>query len=77
MDQEGTNLHRFQAMPQYTMNSINASVRQLAMAYEEYKKHPCLINQSILMDCLDNFVGHFDCLEQLMDADIFNIRPDE
>ena len=70
MDQEGTNLHRFQAMSQYTTNSINASARQLAMAFEEYKKHPCLINQSTLIDCLDS-------LEQLMKADIFNIRPDE
>lgn len=77
MDQEGTNLYRFQAMSQYTMNSINASARQLAMAFEEYKKHPCLINHSTLMDCLDNFVGHFDCLEQLKKADIFNIRPEE
>ena len=51
---------------------INTLAQQLVIAYDEYKKHPCLINQSKLMTCLDDFVEHFDCLEDFMRADIVN-----
>ena len=56
------------------MNPINASAQQLAQAFDEYKKHPCLVNQSTLMDCLDNFVNDFDRLEGSMRADFFGLK---
>jgi len=51
---------------------INNLAKQLSQAYASYKKHPCLKNQSTLMDRLDEFVSHFESLEDLMRADVIN-----
>ena len=51
---------------------INNSAKQLSQAYATYKKHPCLENQSTLMDCLEEFASHFESLEDLMRADVIN-----
>ena len=51
-------------------DSIHVSAAKLFLAYVDYKKHPCLQNHSALMDCLDEFVGNFESLEELMNADI-------
>jgi len=59
------------------MNPIDTSARHLSLAYDEYKKHPCMANQSLLMDCLDAFVCHFNNLEDLMRADIFSNQLEE
>ena len=59
------------------MDPVNASARSLSLAYDEYKKHPCMANQSLLMDCLDAFVRHFNSLEELMRADIFSNQLEE
>ena len=59
------------------MNPINTSARHLSLAYDVYKKHPCMANQSLLMDCLDAFVRHFNSLEELMSADIFSNQLEE
>ena len=53
-------------------NQIIMLSQQLALAYDSYKKHPCLIDQSKLLTCLDNFVDHFDCFEDFVRADIAN-----
>ena len=59
------------------MNLINISARHLSLAYDEYKKHPCMANKLLLMDCLDAFVRHFNSLEELMSADIFSHQLEE
>ena len=64
-------------MSHYTTNPINALARQVALAFDEYKKHPSLMNQSTLMDCLDDFIAHFNSLEELINTDIFNIKAEE
>ena len=56
------------------IDQINISAHQLFLAYNDYKKHPCLINHSTLMDCLDDFVDHFDTLEDFIRADIAKIK---
>ena len=49
---------------------VHVSAAKLFLVYVDYKKHPCLQNHSALMDCLGEFVGYFESLEDLMNADI-------
>ena len=51
---------------------MNTSAQELFLAFADYKKHPCLINHSTLMECLENFASHFDSPEDFIEADIVN-----
>ena len=51
-------------------DSVHVSAAKLFLAYNEYENCPCWQNHAAMMECLDEFVGNFDSLEELMNADI-------
>ena len=56
-----------------TLDSV--SVREmvhLVHAYVNYRKHPCLVNHTSLMSCLENFSAHINRLEDLEGADFLS-----
>ena len=58
-----------------SMTLDRVSVREmvhLVHAYVNYRKHPCLVNHTSLMSCLENFSAHINRLEDLEGADFLS-----